>query len=265
MDADMSLGKLWRWAVILLAAAYFLVPLAGMLEFSLRAQRGFYSLTAYNNVLADPQFLSTFTYSIVLALVTVLVGIFIVLPTAFWVRLKLPQARNVIEFLTLLPLVIPTIVIAFGYIRLFNTSSWLPLTGSARGTDILLACGYVVLSLPYLYRAIDSGLRSIDIKTLAEAAQILGAGWTRILLGIILPNVFPSVLSGAFLTFAIVTGEYVIASLLDRPAFAVYMIWIGGNKAYEPAALAVIAFALTWFCVGLLDVVARKLQPGLRR
>jgi putative spermidine/putrescine transport system permease protein len=256
----MTYSIFWRWLVIVAASLFFFVPLIGMLEFSMRAMRGVYSFKAYENVIADPQFMSTFSYSVVLALVTVVVGLFIVLPTAFWVRLKLPQARNIIDFLTLMPLVVPTIVIAFGYIRLYNTSSFLPLTGSATGTDILLACGYVILSLPYLYRAIDGGLRSIDIHSLTEAAQILGASWITILFRIVLPNVFPAVMSGAFLTFAIVTGEYVIASLLDRPAFAVYMVWIGSNKAYEPAALAVIAFMLTWFCVGLMDALAQHWQ-----
>ena len=247
----------WSWLITVLAAAYFIVPLIGMFEFSLRAKRGEYSFLAYANVLADQQFWDTFRYSLTLALITIVVGVVLVVPTAFWVRLKLPQMRNVIEFLTLLPLVVPTIVIAFGYVRLYNTSSFLPLTGSALGTDILLSCGYIMLSLPYLYRAIDTGLRSIDVQTLTEASQSLGAGWVTIMLRVILPNIYVSVLSGAFLTFAIVIGEYVIASLLDRPAFAVYMVWTGSNRAYEPAALAVIAFAITWACIVLIEVFSR--------
>ena len=57
-------------------------------------------------------------------------------------------------------------------------------------------------------------------------------------------------LSGAFLTFAIVIGEFTMASLLNRPAFGPYLQLIGANRAYEPAALAVIAFAITWGCMG---------------
>lgn len=247
----------WSWLIIVLAAVYFLVPLIGMFEFSLRAKRGEYSFLAYANVFKDQQFWDTFGYSLALSLVTIALGILIVLPAAFWVRLKLPGMRDVVEFITLLPLVVPTIVIAFGYVRLYNTSSFLPLTGSAFGTDILLTCGYIMLSLPYLYRAIDTGLRAIDVRTLTEAAQSLGAGWVTILFRVILPNVYLAVLSGAFLTFAIVIGEYVIASLLDRPAFAVYMVWTGTNRAYEPAALAVIAFAITWACIVLIEIMSR--------
>lgn len=250
-------ARSWSWFVLVLGAFYFLLPLIGMFEFSLRAKRGEYSLLAYANVLKDQQFWDTFLYSLTLSLVTIAVGILLVLPAAFWVRLKIPQMRDTIEFITLLPLVVPTIVIAFGYVRLYNTSSFLPLTGSALGTDALLTCGYIILSLPYLYRAIDTGLRAIDVQTMTEAAQSLGAGWVTILFRVILPNVYVAVLSGAFLTFAIVIGEYVIASLLDRPAFAVYMVWTGTNRAYEPAALAVIAFAITWVCILFIEFLSR--------
>ena len=117
----------------------------------------------------------------------------------------------------------------FGYIRLYNTSSVLPLTGSALGTDILLTMGYATLALPYMYRAVDTGLRTIDVATLTEAAQSLGAGWITILARIILPNVLVAVLSGAFLTLAIVIGEFTMAALLNRPAFGPFMQLAGGK------------------------------------
>jgi putative spermidine/putrescine transport system permease protein len=216
----MKMQRLVSWIVFALASLYFVVPLIGTLEFSLRARRGVYSFDAYRNVLSDPQFHQTLGYSLVLSLATVVLGVLIVAPTAFWVRMKLPKLRPVVEFVTLLPLVIPPIVIVFGYIRLFNTSSILPLTGSARGTDFLLTAGYATLSLPYMYRAIDTGLRAIDVRSLSEAAQSLGAGWFTVLAKVILPNIIVAILSGAFLTFAIVIGEYVLAALLNRPALA---------------------------------------------
>jgi ABC-type spermidine/putrescine transport system permease subunit II len=116
-----------------------------------------------------------------MAIATILFGVLLVVPTAYWVRLKLPRLRPFIEFVTLLPLIIPAIVIVFGYIRLYNTSSWLPLTGSATGTNFLLMFGYATLALPYMYRAVDTGLRTIDVATLTEAAQSLGAGWVTIM------------------------------------------------------------------------------------
>ena len=125
------------------------------------------------------------------------------------------------------------------------------------GTNVLLLFGYATLSLPYMYRAVDTGLRTIDVATLTEAAQSLGAGWVTILARVILPNVLVAVLSGAFVTFAIVLGEFTMAALLNRPAFGPYMQLLGANRAYEPAALAVIAFGITWGCMALIQIVSR--------
>jgi len=249
--------RLWSWGALLIGVAFFLAPLYGTTEFSLRMRRGEYSLDAYGVVLGDPRFQATFGYSVVMALLTIVCGVLLVVPTAFWVRLKLPRLRPWVEFITLLPLVIPSIVVVFGYIRLYNTSSFLPMTGTALGTNLLLMFGYTMLALPYMYRAVDTGLRTIDVATLTEAAQSLGAGWVTILTRLILPNVLGAVLSGAFLTFAIVIGEFTMAALLDRPAFGPYMQLLGANRAYEPAALAVIAFAITWACMGLIQLVTR--------
>ncbi len=249
--------RVFAWAALIAGMAYFILPLVGMTEFSLKMRRGVYSFDAYARVLADPRFQETFLFSVGMAVATIIFGVVLIVPTAYWVRLKLPGLRPYIECVTLLPLVIPAIVIVFGYIRLYNTSSFLPLTGSAMGTNILLMFGYATLALPYMYRAVDTGLRTIDVGTLTEAAQSLGAGWTTILVRIILPNVLVAVLSGAFLTFAIVIGEFTMAALLNRPAFGPFMQLLGANRAYEPAALAVIAFAITWGCMALIQVVSR--------
>ncbi|MDQ0471288.1 ABC transporter permease [Labrys wisconsinensis] len=253
----MKRSSLFAWVILAFGATYFILPLLATFEFSLRMVRGEYSFEAYRVVFGDPNFQETFLYSVTLAVASILVGTLLVVPTAYWVRLKLPQLRSVVEFITLLPLVIPAIVIVFGYLRLYNSSSWLPFTASAGATNVLLTFGYVTLALPYMYRTVDTGLRAIDVKTLTEAAECLGAGWPTILFKIILPNVRSAVLSGAFLTFAIVIGEFTFASLLNRPAFGPYLQLIGANRAYEPSALAIIAFAVTWACMGLIQIFGR--------
>jgi putative spermidine/putrescine transport system permease protein len=253
----MKSSKVGPWIAVILGTLYFIVPLIATFEFSLRMKRGEYSFEAYRIVLADPRFRATFLYSTLVALAAIVVGALLVVPTAYWIQLRLRRLRPLIEFITLLPLVIPAIVIVFGYIRMYNSSSLLPLTSTATGTNILLTIGYVTLALPYMYRAVDTGLRAIDVRTLTEAAQSLGAGWPRILFRVIFPNVRVAVLSGAFLTFAIVIGEFTLASLLNRPAFGPYLQLMGANRAYEPAALAIIAFAVTWACMGLIQLVGR--------
>ncbi|ODT07830.1 MAG: spermidine/putrescine ABC transporter permease [Mesorhizobium sp. SCN 65-20] len=261
----MKTGRFWAWLTFAIGMAYFFIPLIATFEFSLRMKRGEYSFEAYRVVLGDPRFQETFGYSVIVAVFTIILGVLLVVPTAYWIRLRLPQLRPVVEFITLLPLVIPAIVIVFGYIRMYGSNSPLPFLGTARGTDALLVIGYATLALPYMYRAVDTGLRTIDVRTLTEAAQILGAGWTTIIARIILPNVLIAVLSGAFLTFAIVIGEFTLASLLNRPAFGPYLQLMGANRAYEPAALAIIAFIITWGCMSVIQVLARFAPKSANR
>lgn len=249
--------KIGAWAAVLFGASYFILPLIATFEFSLRMRRGEYSFDAYRSVFSDSQFQESFSYSILMAILTIVFGVLLIVPTAYWVRLRLPQFRPVMEFVTLMPLVIPAIVIVFGYLRLYNSSSLIPFTGSARGTDLLLMFSFMTLSLPYMYRSVDTAMRTIDVTTLTEAAQSLGAPWRTILFRCIFPNVMSGVLSGAFITFAIVIGEFTMPSLLNRPAFGPYLQLIGANRAYEPPALAIIAFAITWFSIGILQFISR--------
>jgi putative spermidine/putrescine transport system permease protein len=247
-------SRVGAWTAMIVGSLYFLIPLIATFEFSLRMRRGTYSFDAYKVVLGDPHFQASFGYSILMAVLTIVVGVLLVVPTAYWVQLRLPKLRGIVEFITLLPLVVPAIVIVFGYLRIYNSSSILPLTANERATDLLLVFGYVTLSLPYMYRAVDAGLRAVDIRSLTEAAECLGANWPTILFKVIFPNIRSGILSGAFLTFAVVIGEFTLASLLDRPAFGPYLQLIGANRAYEPSALAIIAFAVTWASMGLIQV-----------
>lgn len=242
------------WAV--LAMLYFFVPLYGTLDFSLRMKKGIISLLAYQTVLADPQFLSSFRYSAIMGLITIGISILLFVPTVYWIYLRLPQARPIMEIVTILPFIIPVIVYVFGLIRTFGRPPF-QLTLTPFKTDILITAGYVVLTMPYMYRAIDIGMRSIDVRTLTEAAQSLGSNWRQVLADIIFPNLRVAMLSGALISFATVIGELILGDFLVRPALGPYMVLVGRDKAYEPAALAILSYALTWISLGLIQFLSR--------
>jgi putative spermidine/putrescine transport system permease protein len=242
------------WAIF--GLLYFFLPMYGTLDFSLRMQKGVLSLKAYQVVLSDPQFLESFRYSATMGVVTVLISVAIFLPTIYWIHLRLPKIRPVVEIITILPFIIPVIVYVFGLIRTFSGPPF-QLTYTPFKTDILMAAGYVVLSMPYMFRAIDVGMRSIDVRSLTEAAQSLGSNWLQILVNIILPNLRIAILSGALICFALVIGELILGDFLVRPALGPYMVQVGRDKAYEPAALAILSYALTWICLGIMQFISR--------
>ncbi|MFH2040144.1 MAG: ABC transporter permease subunit [Chloroflexota bacterium] len=254
----------WSWFWFVLGVLYFVLPLYATLDFSLRMERDTLSLKAYQVAFSDPQFLKTFLYSIFLAAMTILVSIALVVPTAYWIRLRLPQARRIVEFITLMPFVVPAIILVFGLIRIYSSPFEIPftsivlmqpLTNFKVGTNILIIGGYTVLGLPYMYRSVDTGMRTVDVRTLTEAAQSMGANWGTIITKVILPNVRTALLSGALLTFAIVVGEVVLASFLGIPAFGPYLFLLGQHRAYEPAALAFTTFLLTWAAMGIIQLI----------
>jgi putative spermidine/putrescine transport system permease protein len=251
-----GVGTIVSWIVFIAAMLYFILPLIATLEFALRAKPEF---AAFTNSFKDPKFFGTLFYSFFIGLITIVVSTLIIVPTAYWVRLRLPRLRPVVEFFTLMPFVVPAIVMVFGLIKSFSKGP-VPLATSEIGNHILLVAAYTILSFPYMYRAVDTGLRTIDIKSLTEAGQSLGSGTLRILWSVIFPNLRIAILSGAFLTLAIVIGEFTIAVYLNRPAFGPYLQNLGQNKSYEPAAVSLISFGLTWIAMAIIALLGRTAQ-----
>lgn len=253
----------WAWLWFILGALYFLLPLIATVEFSLSWDPA-NPLKAYIRAFEDERFWNSFLYSNILALATIIASIVLIVPTAYWIRLKLPEARRIVEFITLMPFVVPAIILVFGLIRIYSSPLNVPftdftliqpLTNFKMGTNIMIVAGYMVLAMPYMYRSVDTGMRTVDVRTLTEAAQSLGASWYTIITGIILPNIRSALLSGALLTFAIVVGEVTLATFLGVNAFGPYLFLLGQHRAYEPAALSFVSFLLTWLAMGLIQLV----------
>jgi len=179
----------WFWQI--LGLLYFSFPCSRPFYFRSEA-KGTLSFVAYQHVFADPNFCSLFVFSPDVVY-TIIVGLVLIVPTAILINLKIPKAKPVIELFSLMPFVIPPVVLAFGLIK-FYANPPLALVSS----PALLVAGYVVISFPYIYRSIDTGLISMDLKVLTEAAQSLGAGWLSILFRVILPNLRTAILSVNF-------------------------------------------------------------------
>jgi putative spermidine/putrescine transport system permease protein len=242
------------WLALLLPLLYLAIPLIATFVFSLEAKKNVLGFTAYANALGAPDFVDRFMFSTRAAVLTVVMSVALIVPTAFWVNLRMPKARPFVEFFTLLPFVVPSVVLVFGLIRAHNSTG---LTNSANGVYVLLVGAYITFSFPYMYRAVDTGLKSINVRALTEAAQSLGAGWFTIILRVILPNILVAVLNGSFITFAIVITEYTVASLLSQPGFGPYLYSVSSRKVYEPSALTIVTLLLTWLCVILIQLIGR--------
>jgi putative spermidine/putrescine transport system permease protein len=258
----------WRWVVLALSGLYFLVPVAGSLWFTVR-DRGAGGLTAehYTGIPGAEGFTETFGRSLTIAVLTVLLSLLLMVPTVVLVELRLPRLRTTVELLTLLPLVLPPIALVVG-VR--SVLAWAPDyfldTPLAEAFFALqrpelpwiLVLVYVVLALPFVYRALDAGLRGTDLRTLTEAARNLGASWPRVLVAVVLPVLRTSVLNASFLTLALVLGEFTIAQILGFRTFPTWILEISGSQPQLSVAVSVLSLGMTWVLLLLISALDRR-------
>ncbi|HVI35839.1 MAG TPA: hypothetical protein VM684_06385 [Gaiellales bacterium] len=258
----------WRWAVLVVLGLYFVVPIAASVWFTIR-DRGRGGLTAryYTGIPGAEGFADAFTRSVLLAVLTVLFSLLLMVPTVVLVNLRLPRLRTTVELLTLLPLVLPPIALVVG-VR--SVLAWAPdyflntpladafFALQEPALPWILVLVYVVLALPFVYRALDAGLRGIDLRTLTEAARNLGASWPRVLLSVVLPVLRTSVLNAAFLTFALVMGEYTIAVILGFVTFPTWIVQISGSQPQLSVSVSVLSLAVTWGLLLLISALDRR-------
>ena len=240
--------QVFRWATFSAAAVFFLVPIGAMLEFSTRGIHNERTLEYWRSILTFPDMITAIVASLQLAAITSIAMLVLLVPTMVWVRLKLPHLSRIVEFVCLLPLTIPAIVLVTG---LFPMYLWL---GTNVSDSILtLAFAYVVLVLPYCYRAIDAGLGAIDVKTLSEAARSLGASWFEVMWRVIVPNISNAILNATLLSVALVLGEFTVANVLLYANLQVELVHLGRTNAGVSIAVAV---ASLLFAFALLVILA---------
>src|SRR6266576_793383 len=201
--------------MLALVMLYLLIPLGATLWFGLDTGKGI-DFSIYQRIFADPDFSQTIITSLELAFGATILAVVLVTPTAYWVQLRLPKARPLLDFLSLVPFAMPAIVLAVGLLQVYSGTPN-PLIGilslglvpvlsndpfNIVNTPPLLVCAYVIIALPFVYRPIDNSLRAVNTRVLSEAASSLGSGWWRTFLTIVLPNIWPGVISAALLTFS---------------------------------------------------------------
>ena len=250
-------GTAWRvtQAVTLLAfAVFFFFPLFAMLDFSTRVPNGTGRTgQAWANLFQDDLLRSSIVTSLLLALFTMLLMLVLLTPTMIWVRLRVPQASRLIEFLCLLPLTIPPLVIVVGISNVYAWVSYL-----LGDSPLTLTFAYVVLVLPYSYRSLDSALASINVVTLAEAARSLGAGWATVIIRVVLPNIWGGVTSAAFVAVALVLGEYTFASLLNFETMPYVIGLLGKSDAPTSVAASLASLIFASALLVALSFVGRR-------
>jgi putative spermidine/putrescine transport system permease protein len=215
-----------------------------------------YTLEFYGKTYEASYFLSSLRNSIILSVSTIFVSLFLIVPTTYWVHVRLPQAKPILDMLMILPFGIPTVVLALALVQVYNPT---PLGHS----PVLLIGAVFIYSMPFMYRPISNALNAIDAQTLTEAGQSLGATTGQVLLKVIIPNIFAGIISGSLLVFATVFAEFTLTKLILGARFKTFPLLlveytrINGNIA---AAFSVISFTIAWLVSILILWVGKKSQ-----
>ena len=252
--------QIFRSVVLVVLGIFFLVPVGAMIEFSTRgvginAPR---TLSSFTGILAYPDLTGAMWASLELAIITSVAMLVLLLPTMVWVRLQDPAHGS--SGRDSLP-------------RAAHDPSGRSRRGACTAVSVdqhqpqrfeysALGFAYLILVLPYAYRALDAGLSGVDVRTLSEAGRSLGAGWTTVVWRIIVPNMSSAVLNACLLSVAVVLGEFTIANLLDFENLQVAIALIGRANAGVSIAVAVASLLFVFVLLLALSFVPR---PGSRR
>jgi putative spermidine/putrescine transport system permease protein len=244
----------WRGIVLVCTGAFFLVPLYAALRFSLEGITGGFTFSAFRAIPSQEGFTAALSLSIHLAVVTILITLGLMVPTSVYVHLRLPRLRRVFDGITIVPIVIPPVVLIVGVLQVAPTS--------LKSTPYLLALEYSILAMPFVYRSLDAGLRAIDLQTLVEASRSLGGRWASTLWRVIVPNLRTGILSATVLTLALVLGEFTMASLDLYQTVPVWIYNFAQDDGHISTAVSLLALVVTW---GVLMVISSFDLRRIRR
>jgi putative spermidine/putrescine transport system permease protein len=253
--------NLFRYVVLTIFGLFFVIPLAGTLRFSLQgAKPGSFSLAGWREIASTAGLPGAIGMQLLLAGITCAAVVVLLLPTMIWIRLKVPGLSRSLEFLCLLPLTIPAIVLVVGLGTIYNRIERYSLS------RVELFWVYVILALPYAYRALITGLNAIDAKTLSEAGRSLGANWLTVMVRIIVPNMGQAILNALLLSSALVLGEFTIAEILNYDTLPVVLFNISRASSNATVvfstSLASLAFAFVLLLT--LSYAGRRRRRGAR-
>jgi putative spermidine/putrescine transport system permease protein len=259
-----------RRSILIVVGLLFAIPIVAMIEFTLRdGLAGGYSVERWVSLLTEGfsgpyrAVLVALGNSVSLAIGTVAIVLVLLVPTMVLVQLRFPKLRRVLEFVCILPISIPAIVLVVGLAPVFS------IMGRLFGSGVwTLAFAYGITVLPFAYRAIQSNLDAVDVRTLSEAARTLGASWGRVFLFVLVPNLRRGILAGSFIAVAVVLGEYTIASLLNRVNLQTALVVVNQIDPYTAVILSLLALTFAFLLllvIGRLGAVGQRTPRVSRR
>jgi len=157
-----------------------------------------YTLRYYGLVFRHPLSLSSIRISLLLSLLSTAADLALGFLIAYYLLRKRIRGRALLDVLAMLPLALPGVILAFGYITCF---AGVPLLDPRQNPILLLVIAYGVRRLPFTVRAAVAGFEQTSV-TYEEASANLGARPATTIRRVLIPLIFPNLVAGGVLAFA---------------------------------------------------------------
>ena len=248
-----------KWPLIIssstLAILIFIVPLYGATVYSFKGAGGKgHSWANYQWLIHQDGFAPALLTSLKLAVLAALFNLILMVPTMVYLNLKGQKFKSIVDFLCILPLIIPVVSLAIG--------AQVAMPDFLQNTEYELVFFFVIIALPYTYRALETSLQTVPLKTLVEASRSLGASWSATIIRVIVPAIRSGITGAVFLTFALSIGEYTITSLLHWETFPTWTVVAGQQNILGAIAISVFSFV---GAIALLTVISLFSKKGEQR
>ena len=255
-------GSLLCWAAFGGVTLVAMLPHTGVLLMAFAGRWGMtilpesYTLDNFARVFQDADTWNSIVNSLQYASAATAIDIVLGLAVAYAVVRQKPPGAEALDWLAMLPLAVPGLVIASGYVALTTAPPPIPVLRELLGSmsprenpALILVIAYSVRRLPYMVRSISAGLQQTSV-TLEEAARNLGASPLRTVWRITVPLISANVLAGAILSFSFamleVSDSLILAQTREFYPITkqIYELRELGNMQFVAAALGALCMLL---------------------
>ena len=262
-------GAITYFCYVIAPIALILVGSFGKIWFGTLLPEGF-TLEWYSQLFSQAMYYNAIKISLLFGFLTVLFNAMISIPAVYAVQvLGKKWLKSLMNFLILLPIAVPPVVMGLGLVQAYNWSFF-----SLIGKWQLLLGAHLVYTLPFMVRPLMANMELINWTVLEEAGLSLGAGSWMMVRRVLIPNLMPGLVSGALMTFAMSLGEFQLAVMLTSSSSQTYPVvlyqafYVGTGFACAATMVLVVISIFTLFGVILLGKLfsseksQRKLGKG---
>ena len=263
MGGRLSGGGAWlAYGATGLVMVFVLAPLLVAVSISFSAApfasfppQGF-TLDWYAQVLADPEFIASFSLSLGLALAATAAAVALGVPAAFALARSNLPGTAALEALLLSPLIFPVLITGLALLQFYSAANM-------QTALVNLFFAHTLITTPYVVRTVTASLQLVD-RSLEEAARTLGANPWRTFQRVTAPQIAPGVAAGALFAFMVSLDNYPISMWLSdaRAVPLPILLYQNMQRVFDPS---IAAMASLMILVGAAAVVVLERLVGLRR